>query len=338
MEKLRNEIKNKKMGSLYLFTGAEKYLMKSYEKAVVNAYLTGYNDMNLQILEGSKTMPEDIIEAAETIPFMSGAKIVIVRESALFKTGRKADSDKIAAYLNDFDPQTPGIILIFEEDEVDKRLTVFKAVKKNGQVAEFNPLNENQLNIWHKEIRDEAGVHMSSKDAAYLFRICDGDMDTIMRETEKLITYKDGTLTKDDIDTLCTKTLNARIFDLVDAAAKKDVNEAVAIYNELISLKETPVGILAMLSRQIRLMLKCALYKNKGVSEKEIVTKLGEKPYSIRMASVQSKGFNIETLKNAALDAVSCDRGIKTGVLNGNIAVEMFIILTIGKVFGNVVK
>ncbi len=54
-------------------------------------------------------------------------------------------------------------------------------------------------------------------------------MQDLINEIRKLIEYKgqNGTITKSDIDKLCTKQIQAVIFDLTDNLGKKDMRKSI---------------------------------------------------------------------------------------------------------------
>ena len=53
-----------------------------------------------------------------------------------------------------------------------------------------------------------------------------------------------------------------------EAIGKRETDKAVKIYRNLLSLKEQPLGILAMIARQFRLMIQAAGLTNSGKSQR----------------------------------------------------------------------
>lgn len=331
MQKLRQSIKNKNLNGVYLLFGSEKYLLSSYMHSFIKAAIPPeMADMNLAKFEEKNTNVDKIINAIETPPILLDKKLVFVRNSGLFYTGRKDDSEKIAHYLLDNygdSASAPPAILLFVEDQVDKRGKAYKAAAKVGHTVNFEPMKESALIGWISDLLRKRRFYISGGDAAYLLRICSGSMEAVLKELEKLMAYQgEGAITREDIDALCTKTLEARIFDLVDAIAAKNCGQALMIYNELLSMKEQPVGILAMINRQFRLMLKCLLLSKKSMTEKAIAEKLGQHPYAVKIALGQSQNFGRARLEQAVLDTAECDQRIKTGLAGAKTAVELLVI------------
>ena len=129
--------------------------------------------MNMDIFEGNKQAISTILDSTETLPFLSDKRFVIVKESGLFQAGRKNDSEKMADYLQKI-PDTTCIL--FLETEVDKRGKMYKAVVKNGYVAEMNGLSEKELLYWITRECKKNKFEIETKVASYLLHIVGGEM------------------------------------------------------------------------------------------------------------------------------------------------------------------
>ena len=88
---LWKSIKAKDIGSLYLFYGQEEYLKRNYVEQIEKAILTDdFRLLNKVVLEG-KVSASAIIDNCETAPVFSERKLVIVKNSGLFKGGKKSE-------------------------------------------------------------------------------------------------------------------------------------------------------------------------------------------------------------------------------------------------------
>src|SRR5690349_1367001 len=89
IEILKEQLKNNKPCNLYLFYGPEEYLKKYYlnslEKSIISEELKALNKV---VLEG-KIDTRKLIDNCETLPVFSEKKIIIVKDSGLFKGSKK---------------------------------------------------------------------------------------------------------------------------------------------------------------------------------------------------------------------------------------------------------
>jgi len=338
---LKDELKSKKVRSAYVFYGPEEYLKKLYIENIENILLTEeLKPLNKIIMDG-KTEQEKIIEACETMPVFSERKIVLVRNSGLFKTGKNQDpgesrkkgrgkdtgkvqNDDLASYVENMPAYT---CLIFYEDEVDKRVKLANAISKKGLLVDFQYQEPLVLAKWViKELKSQ-GKDIDIITASQLVDSCDQGMTEIKNEIDKLIMYLgDRThVSSKDVEEICSKSVKGRVFDLTDAIAEKNLSAALKLLNDMIILKEPLPKILFMITRQLRQIMEMKLLLKSGLSKNEAAARMGLTPYASGKVYKQAGGFTIEKLKEAIEDSLEMDLAIKTGKMNDRMAVELFI-------------
>jgi len=326
MKALKQNLKDKNIATCYLFYGKERYLRELYLQRLKKQVVPPEAEMmNVTVFEGKKIESASIIDMADTFPFLSEKRLVIIKDSGLFQVGRKDETEKMAKYLDTIAEST---CILFVETEVDRRNKLFKTVKKLGQVADFSPLTERELLLWiTKELKKEK-IAIDGSVGSYFLRSIGGEMEYISGELQKLISFKGegGILTQSDIDAICSKSLETRIFDLVAALGNQKPREALVIYRHLLMMKESPIGILVMMVRQFRLILQCKLLLEQGLPQSAVGEKVGIRDFVVRECVKQSKNFSVAKLKDAMEESLERDVDIKTGKMPGDLAVELLIL------------
>jgi DNA polymerase-3 subunit delta len=326
---LKEQLKNNKLGNLYLFYGQEEYLKKYYldsiEKAVLESDLSALNKV---ALEGKFEM-QKIEEACETMPVFSEKKLVLVKNSGIFKSGKEGSKqqsvkDELINYLKNVPSYT---VLVFYEEEIDKRLKTVDAVKKNGLIVDFPFQKPAELVKWVIKVLKSHMKEISVEDASYLIEICEQGMTEILNEVNKLVMYvgERTRITMSDIDKVCTKSVKSRIFDLTDAVAEKNIDKALKLLNDMIIIREPLPKILFMITRQLRHVLEMKLLCKEGMSVKDASAKIGITPYAGGKVSSQAKSFSTQKLKEGIKEAFELDLAIKTGRINDRVAAELLI-------------
>ena len=324
MKRLEKELQEGKLEhNCYLFFGEERYLIDLYE-GKMKEYLEASGDaaMNMDTFWG-KADVADIFDAVETMPFLSEYRLVIVKNSGLFASGRKNDSAYSAQRLLDIS-QT-GII-VFVEENVDKRSAVYKAVTRVGRAIEFMRPSESELAAWIGRELKAYGVSIEKGTAVYLSRIASLGMEQIQQEIKKLGAYcadKKEVIIQ-DIDDICTKSLELKVFGLVDALAGKNTDKALEIFENLMEVKESPIRVLSLIARQFRLILQCSQMKNRAA--RDIAAAIGVQPFVVQECTKQGANFDKETLIQAMKDCLEADIKIKTGQLADTLALEGIIV------------
>ncbi len=326
MKTLENHIKNKTFSNIYVIFGEEEYLKNIYEKKLIsNIVDENFKMMNFDIFEGKNVNISKIIDACDTMPFMSDYRVVILKNTGLIYDAKKDDTNKLENYLHIL-PKTT--ILIFIEEKIDKKLKIFKTISNIGTFHKIDVLSENELVNWILSIFKDNNKNISTKEALYIIRNIGFNMEILLNEINKLISFKSsGTkITINDIDNICTKSIESKIFDLINFMSNKDMDNAIKIYKNLIINKTSPFVILNMISRQFRIILQTKYLYNKNYSINNIASELELRDFIVKEAIKQSKNFSIKILLQAINECLEIDNNIKTGKIIDEIAIELLII------------
>ncbi len=179
------------------------------------------------------------------MPFFADYRVVLVENSGFFKN----KCEELAEYLKNL----PDYVrFVFVEEEVDKRSKMYKAVKSAGAIVDFAKQDEKTLMRWAAGILSREGRKITTRDMELFLTKTGTDMGNIRNELEKLITYTMGQdiVTRADIEAVCTTRTENKIFDMVRAVTEKNQRKALDLYNDLLTLKEPPMRILFLLSKQ----------------------------------------------------------------------------------------
>ncbi len=311
--------------NLYLCYGKEDYMKKQYVDNIKNQLIDPANEiMNLERHEGKGVSVDQIIDFSETIPFMSDRRLIIIKDSGLFKSGKKEESTKLTEYI---DKLPDSVCIIFMESEIDKRLSLYKKANKNHVAVEFKVPSERELVSWTKKELRRYKVNMGNQMVEYFVTIVPPGMESIINEIKKLAAYKtDGEVTKDQIDQVCTQSLDIRIFELVKMLGNKDTKVVLEIYSNLLEMKEPPIRILAMMARQFRMILMVKYMRQKGHATPSIVSRTGFRSFMVTECVRQSSNFTFSQLEMAIRECLEADANIKTGMMRAELAVELILI------------
>lgn len=334
IDNLKSDIKSNQIKNLMLFFGPEEYLKNYYLETIKKKLLVDndLNDLNTIILK-DKVTSEKIIDTCNTRPFFSEKKIVIVKNSTLFKANKKNEDDKkskstkkdeLSNLLEHF-PQ--DICLIFIEEEIDKRIKYSKIIEKNGRVVEFPYQNANNLVKWAIKVFNSNGKQIDQITASKFIDIAEESMLELLNEINKIILFlgERKEVTFEDIEKVCTKSIKSRIFDLIDAISQREGEKAIKLLNEMLILKEPIPKIIFLIARQLRILLQVKFLLDKGISPKEIAKKIGLHPYVSEKVARQTKSFSIDKLKKSIKESCEFDLGIKTGKISDITALEILI-------------
>lgn len=331
MKSIDEDIRTGNFKQIYLFYGEEGYLKKQYRDKLKQALteseggmsmggMGGGSDMNFTAFEGKDINPKEVIDLAETLPFFADRRVILIENSGFFKNS----CEDLAEYLAE---PAPAAYFLFVEDEVDKRSKMYKTVKKDGRLVEFATQSEELITRWILSRLKKEGKNITGSVMQLFLSKTGTDMGNIDRELEKLICY---TLDKDvieaeDVEAIATEQTTNKIFDMVNAIAEHNQTRALDLYYDLLTLKEPPMRIMYLITRQFNILLSIRDMARKGLDQQTMAQKAGIPPFAVRRNLTQAKGFTLEQLKDAIKEGVELEEAVKTGRMNDQMAVELFI-------------
>ena len=321
MQQLKQDIDNLTFKRVYLLYGDEDYLRKQYKDKLLNALMPDGDTMNFNRYEGKDIEIGEVIDQAETLPFFADRRVILIEDSGLCKAG----GEQFAEYLSNNSPDT---VIIMNESAVDKRSKVFKAVTSAGRAVEFTsqPAETLQKSILGRVKKE--GKNIDSRALNLLLERTGTDMTTINVELEKLFSYTMGrpAITAKDVDDIITVSTSSKVFDMIAAIAEKRQSAALEMYHDLLEHKETPFGILALITRQFNMMLQVSELMDEGKGVKSIADTMGISTYIEQKYERQVKNFGYKSLRRALDACAEADENVKIKGMNPELSVELLII------------
>lgn len=321
MKRVLQHIKEQKYQNLYLFYGKEKYLAAQTRDKLKEALIPSGDTMNYSYFEGKKTDIPEILELIQTMPFFNDYRLLVLDQTEL---GKKSNDDFLSA-LKEI-PETTILLII--EDEVDKRSKIYKYINKEGCAVSFETPKEKDLILWVAQMLKKEQKKMTQKDIQLFLYKTGQDMFTIKNELEKLIAYTKGreVIGSEDLEALTTAQTTNQIFVMLEAIAKKQRDTVLKLYYDLIELKESPFGILALLVRQCNQLLQTQSLLEAGKSQGEMAKELKVPPFVVGKLKQQVRLFKREELYAMIKKCAVTDEGIKTGKITDRIGVELLLV------------
>lgn len=321
MKSLNEDLKSGQFKNIYLLYGDEAYLKKIYKDRFTKAMLPEGDTMNYAYYEGKGINPKEVIDLAETMPFFAERRLIVLKNTGFFKNS----ASEMADYMGEVPDTT---YFLFIENEIDKRSKMYKAVKNKGRIVELPFQDETTLKKWilgfvkkeNKKITEKALNHFLGKVGT--------DMENIQKELEKVFCYtlNQDEITIDDIDAVCVTQITNRIFDMVHAVADRKTEEALELYYDLVALKEPPMRILFLMTREFRLLLQVKELVKQGFDRKEVASKAGLHPFAAGKYMEQSRSFKTADLREIMEESARLEEAVKTGRITDALSVEVFII------------
>jgi len=313
LQSLDKAISSKEFSSVYLFFGEETGLRDEYVGEIKKGFK---NIVNAESIE-------QVAEDTKFNAIFGGSKLYVFEDSKLFAKKATPDSVLVKVLLR-FMKQSKNTLL-FIESKVDTKLSQFQALGEDS-VMEFKVLQQNQLVTMTQEIFKSADKKITKDLANYLVDECDYSYSNIVNEVDKLISYIDKkTVTLEDIKAVTTRSTSTVVFDLVSYIVQQRYDRALDMYESLVLRKESPLGVLTLIYRQLRLLYQIKLLKKQGYGDHEIADACDSRPFIIQK-NKNLCSFDTNKLLKLMVKCDECDYQIKSGQLKDTLAVKILIL------------
>jgi DNA polymerase-3 subunit delta len=320
MKVIKEHIKSGSFKQFYLLYGSEAYLIKLYRDKLRDAILGESDQMNYSRFEGKDINLKEVNDIAQTLPFFSEKRLILIEQSGYFKE----QSD--LAKLLDEAPQST--VFIFTELEVDRRNKAYKLINERGTISEMKGMDIKNLRLFVVSLLKPFGKQITQNVCDSLLDKTGTDMNNIINEVDKLISYTldSNIITQEDVDTVVTTQITGKIFQMMDAIGSKQQDKALSLYYDLLSVREKPSHILFLIMRHFNILLQVKDLYSHGFAPQIITEKVGVPGFTIGKYIGQTKNFTLEQLSKSLRIAADTEEQIKTGQINEKIGVELMII------------
>ncbi|VBB06108.1 dna polymerase iii delta subunit [Lucifera butyrica] len=327
------EIKKGNIQPVYFIHGEEAYLIRQLEQTIIETLLLpDERELNLTVFDRDPSSQE-LIALIETVPFWGEKRVIVVRNTALLKASSKTMPEEeeenkrnheSGGDLMEILPRIPAYsYLVFStSSKIDKRRKLYKVVNQHGAVVSADPLKIKDARIWIGQKLQELQKKMTPEAMEYFLEIISVmpqiSLGFLEQEIIKLdlFTGERRLINRSDLTRVLSAIPEVSIFALIETISSKQVAKAIELLAGQIRMGEHPLRIIALFSRQIRLLWQAKQLKAAGYSPAQIAEHLAVPPFVGEKLVRQGNGFQEKNLKQALCRLAAADWDIKAGKAN----------------------
>ncbi|MEF9895160.1 MAG: DNA polymerase III subunit delta [Clostridia bacterium] len=320
-----------KVQKAYLFTGPEGYIKRAaVEKMREKMLPSGLEALNEAVLEDVGA--QQITEACETLPFMADKRLVLVRDWAPLLSGRTGDEAQAERMIEWLKGAPESCCLVFwMRESADLRRKLGAALVKMGADVRFDYLEGAELDKWVRAQAKKLDATFHPDALRQLTFLAGASLARLDGEVRKLCAYAGpgGTVTRAAVEALVTPSLEAKVFQMIDCLMARDMARVMTMTKTMLEAGEARLGILAMLTRQMRLMTHISRMLAAGQMLPQVESALGIKGYPARRMAEQARKFTQAQLEAGYRACVDADYRIKSGRARDDAALDE-LLFTLG--------
>jgi DNA polymerase-3 subunit delta len=284
-------------------------------------------DLNTTFLDGKKATLAEMRHACDAIPFLAEKRLVIVQGLL----ARAVQQERLLGELAEYLPRLPETTrLVFVEDKaLPDNHPILQLAQKDarGYVKRFDPPDARALPGWVTRRVRKHGGEIEPRAAAQLAAVVGADLRLLDQEVAKLVVYVNAerAITAADVDAVVPYAQAAVIFDMVDALGQRDGRTAAQTLHRLLDAGEHPLGLLAMIVRQFRLLIQVKELKAEGANPQTTAKTLGIHPFPARKLHSQATHFTSDQLEAVYRHLLDTDVAIKSGEIEAEVALDLLV-------------
>lgn len=332
-QELFDEIKNGYLGGVYLFHGPEEYIKKSAMDKIREAVLpVGLEILNETVMDAPGA--RQLIESAETLPVMAEKRLVVIRDTPLLTSAKAKDeqdeNEKIEKWLTNGAPDT-AITVFYIRGDADKRKKLYKTLEKHAKVVSFQYLTDPEILKWIQSRLKPKKKAMKPDAVSTLLFYAGRDLTRLSGEVDKLAAYvgEAASIEDKDVKAAVTPSAESNVFLMIDSLVAGKAKTAYEILNAMLDAGESPVTILAMLIRQLRLMTHVRLLRDENLSLPEIEKRTKLTNFVAKKVYGQTNKLSAKKLEEGYRAGVQMDFDVKSGKIRERAALDRMMLLLI---------
>lgn len=296
-------------------------------------------EVNVTVLEGEGLSPQDLLGHCATAPFLAGRRLVVVKgllgrfQVPGGRRGRSAPSlgpwEGLPGALASV-PETTD--LVFVDGPLDRSNPLLARLAPVAEVRTFPLPRGPQLQRWLMERAQAKGARLTPEAATVLMEMVGPDLRVLDGELEKLALYcGDRPVGRQDVEDLVSYVREASVFAAVDAAVEGRLEAALRHLHRLMAGGTTAPQLLALLARQVRLLLLAKDLRSQGLSREEIGRRLRLAGFLLRKVMEQGARLTHDELVAMYRAIVQADLALKSGPVEEAVVLDLLVTALAGE-------
>jgi DNA polymerase-3 subunit delta len=225
-DKIISDWKKKSFKPIYWLEGEEEYFIDQAINYAEHKILPESEaSFNLTVFYGKDAVWSEVINACRRYPMFAEKQVVLLKEAQQMR-----DLEKLEGYMDN--PLATTIFVVsHKEKTLDKRKSLYKSIKKNGEIFTSEKIKEYKLVEWVGEYVKSQEITASQKAVILLVEHIGNDLSRISNEIDKIVGNLGAkkNITEDDIEKYVGVSKEYNVFELQDALGKKNLSKAIRI-------------------------------------------------------------------------------------------------------------
>ena len=221
---------------IYLVYGAEVYLAMQAQRLMTEHALKGEDrDFSLDVVYGTETDVDQVINLCATVPMLGGRRVIVVREFDKLKNARR-----FATYCKA--PNPYSVVWLACTGKPRFNMHPYKALKAAAECVEFSEMYPREVPRFVQAQARLQGKKVEQDAARLIVDLAGNALANVANEVDKLSVFvgERDTIERGDVLGACGQSREANVFDLQDLIAAGNAARAHRVANQLLNTASNP--------------------------------------------------------------------------------------------------
>lgn len=304
---LRATLSPGRLKPVYLLVGNDPYLTKHYAGMIAKKTTGDSADLNHFALPENAGVQE-IYDSLFQLSF-TGERICVTVSNFDFEGCPIAKFKELQSLVEQA-PDRNVLVLYYDVLQINtKKSDRFKKLAKSveaggGIVCELNHKNETELTKMLCDGAAKRRAHLDAPTARYMVSVCSNDLNILLHELEKAADYvgADGAITKEIIDKVCIRTVEASVYDMSRHILAGRAEQAFYLLEQLLAEGISPAEIHSLIASAYVDIFRVKAALDAGKKAESIAAEFGYSP--ARSFVLTNAARDGRRLTNAQIDQV----------------------------------
>ncbi len=299
-----------------VLTGVNDFARGAELRRLIDAFVAEEGEFGLERIDAAEVDLGRLLESVLSVPFLADKRMIVLTNLAANKPLVEGIEQFLAAVADTTE-------VIIDEKKFDKRLNLYKVLKKQADMREFNELDERALAAWLAREAEARGGRLKPGDASYLVQRCGLDQLGLSNELDKLLAHNPE-ITRQMIDLLTEPLPQGSVFDLLDAAFSGNRKKTSDLYDNQRRQQVEPQAIMGMIAWQLHVLAVVKFNEKDGAEQ--IAKKAKLNPFVVRKTLNLTRNLTQAQVKDLVSRALKLDVRLKSEMIDADDAVQHFLL------------
>lgn len=314
-------------GRVVLFWGEDDFAIAQRLREIEEQYGSqGERQFNVSRLDGSNISLDELKGVLYSFPLFASRRLVVLSQGvSRFQNQpvRKPFLDMIAGI-----PESVELVLVEPKKMVSDHWLIkwFKENGKQDSVTVFGLRKGLDMEKLIQARVKQCGGKISPQAVALLSGLVVDDSRLAYQEIDKLLTYVnyERRVEAEDVEAISVSIAQGNVFAMVDALGNRDGRNAAALLYQLLEERDA-LSLLQMIVRQFRMILVARELMDNGGGVSDLTNQFRTADFVSKKVWSQARQFSLNTIVQIFHRLLILDEGIKTGEMEGSLALETFV-------------